>query len=81
MDAVVLYNVSDVCDTCAKLIIKLKDKIVKVEMWTNYSERVLVSEEKYPSVAKAEANYYMKIGKAIKGKWKVLNVFPQGETW
>lgn len=82
MDAIIFYSAAEYCNSSGKLTIKLQGNKIRTEIWDTANGEVVKTEElSYISAKKAQSEYYIKIGKAIKGGWNVLNAFPQRETW
>ena len=79
--AIILWDVAEYCDCSSKLTIKLKDKQVRIELWSSSSKDVTVTTDSYSSKRIAYNKYRLAIGDAILGGWKVLNLYPKRETW
>lgn len=81
IEAIIFYSVAEYCDNAGKLTIKIQGNQIRIEIWSSGEEEIRVSTKDYKSYKDAYKNYKMQIGDAILGGWKVLNRFPQRETW
>jgi hypothetical protein len=78
-EAIIFGSVSERADYASKLTIMRKGKEIRTIIWSAGKEKLDVKNYKYIWEKSARTFFRAGIGNAIKGGWKVLNVFPQTE--
>lgn len=81
MNSIIFYSNAEYCDHAGKLTIKVKDNQIRTEIWSSGKNNINIKTIDYSSPKVAYKNYKIKIGEAILGGWKVLNAYPQRETF
>lgn len=81
MQAIIFYSVAEYCDTSSKLTIKYQGNKIKTELWNSDAKNITIKNYKFFTNKQAYNYFKIKIAEAIFGGWKVLNPFPQRETW
>jgi len=81
MRAIIFHSVAEYCDTAMKMTIKHNKNEVRTEIWASYDGKIKVETQTYFSANRAYKKFLEKVGGAICGGWKVLNAYPERETW
>jgi len=79
--AIVFYSNAEYCDHAAKLTVKLREKKIRIEIWSSGREDIIIKTKSYFTKREAWKQFRLQIANSILGGWKIMNALPKRETW